>query len=970
MDTTPAFQSSANPNQQEAIRHTNGPLLIIAGPGSGKTFTLVERIVYLISSHNVSPDKLLILTFTDKAAAELRTRISNRLTEMNIRFNLNEMYLGTFHSICLRILEEFREFTRLRRNYSLMDEFDQQYFLYQKQKKFESISNLELVTGDPGRTSSWALSDRLLNWINKISEEAVDPDELIKSHYPEIKALGEACNLYHQLLSDENALDFSTIQFETLNLLRTHQTIKNILRERFEFVMVDEYQDTNTIQELILREVTGENPNLCVVGDDDQGLYRFRGASIRNILQFRDQFAGGCAEVTLSTNYRSHPDIIARYDTWMGGHFWVHEGTAFRLEKTIEPRTDKQFPETATALCLSGHSPEAWHNEVLDLINTLRDKGGLKDLNQIAFLFRSVKNDKAVALAEFLEESGIPVYSPRSNMFFDREEVRLMLGALIFLFPQYPSIRKWHPEIDLSIWDYYDNHCVRPFLEQIKSPENQELREWIIPLARRNQKLAQNTDYAFADLFYQLLQFPLFSRYLGYDATGNVRESRAGRNLAIFSKLLSKFQYLHNVVVLQAKDVDDKVTQLFNQFFRFLKDGGINEYEDVSEYAPSGCVSFLTIHQSKGLEFPVVFVGSMEAVPYKQHSDIDEILQSEYYHRPPFEPIEKTKYYDFWRLYYTAFSRAQNLLVLTAETKAPGRGQRRVPSSYLEGIWNALPDWKESVFRPELLELEPVKTVNLKREYSFTSDIILFENCAEQYRFFRQLEFAPIRTSPILFGTLVHQTIEDIHKTVLRGEEQTIDEDRIRSWFEINYAALSKKERVYLSEYPRMAALEQVLRYYRRENHDWSRLKEAEVDVSLVKDEYILAGTIDLIRDENAAPNTVEIVDFKSEKKPDLIEEREKIERYRRQLEVYSHIVAERTGLNVSRMHLYYTSEESGSPYITFPNDEVSIGKTIESFDGIVSRIENRDFAIAERPKKLCRNCDMRFYCDAKEKQI
>lgn len=970
MNDAPTFQSTANPSQHEAIRHTAGPLLIIAGPGSGKTFTLVERVVYLISNHKVSPEKLLILTFTDKAAAELRTRISNRLAEMNIRFNLNEMYLGTFHSVCLRLLEEFREFTRLRRNYSLMDEFDQQYFIYQKQKQFEAIDNISLLTGDPESTSGWTLSDKLLGWINKIAEEALDPNELSKSQHAQVRALAEACKLYRLLIDEENALDFSMIQFETLKLLREHESVRNTLRERFEYVMVDEYQDTNTIQELILRELTGDHPNLCVVGDDDQGLYRFRGASIRNILQFRDQFPGACAEVTLSTNYRSHPNIIARYDTWMGGHFWNHEGKTFRLEKTIEPRSDRQFPETATALRVSGTTPEEWHNEVLSFANTLREKGGLIDLNQIAFLFRSVKNDKAVALAEFLEENGIPVYSPRSNMFFDREEVRLVLGALIFLFPQYASVRKWHPEINLSIWEYYDNECVRPFVEQVRAPENQALRDWIVPLARRNQNLAQNTDYAFADLFYQLLQFPLFSRYLGSEATGNVRESRAGRNLAIFSKLLSKFQYLHNIIVLQPKDVDDKVVQLFNQFFRFLKDGGINEYEDVSEYAPSGCVSFLTIHQSKGLEFPVVFVGSMESVPYKQHSELDEILENHYYHRPPFEPIEKTKYYDFWRLYYTAFSRAQNLLVLTAETKLPGRGQRRVPSSYLEGIWNALPDWKDPVFKPELLELEPVKTVNLKREYSFTSDIILFENCAEQYRFFRQLEFAPIRTSPILFGTLVHQTIEDIHKTVLRGEEHTIDEDRIRSWFEINYAALSKKERVYLAEYPRMAALEQVLRYFRRESHDWSRLKEAEVDVSLVKDEYILAGTIDLIRDENAAPDTVEIVDFKSEKKPDLVEDREKIERYRRQLEVYSHIVAERTGLNVSRMHLYYTSEESGSPHITFPNDEASIGKTIESFDGVVSRIERRDFAITERPKKLCRNCDIRFYCDAKEKQI
>ena len=970
MQSQPTFTRNASPNQTEAIQHVRGPLLIIAGPGSGKTFTLVERIIYLIAEHAIAPEKMLILTFTDKAAGELKTRVSNRLGEMGIKFNLNEMYLGTFHSICLRILEEFREFTRLRRNYSLMDEFDQQYFLYQKQKHFETVENISLLTGGKEKTSSWKLSDKLQGLINKISEEAVEPEDLSKSNHAEVRALGETCLLYRRLLEEENALDFSTIQFETLKLLRQNEAVKNELRSRFEFVMVDEYQDTNTIQELILRELTGAvNPNLCVVGDDDQGLYRFRGASIRNILEFREQFAEDvCSQVTLSTNYRSHPDIIEKYDSWMSGHFWNHEGKMFRLEKKIEARNDKEFPATATAIRVSGDSPEEWHSEILQFINALREKGSLTNLNQIAFLFRSVKNKKAVALAEFLEASGIPVYSPRSNMFFDREEIRLMIGALIFLFPQYESIRKWHPEINLPIWEYFDNECVRPFVEQVRASENKSLREWIIPLAKRHQKLAQNTDYSFADLFYELLQFPLFSKYLGVESTGDVLESRSARNLAIFSKLLSKFQYLHNVIILSSKDLDDKIKHLFNQFFRFLKEGGINEYEDVTEYAPSGCVSFLTIHQSKGLEFPVVFVGSMEAVPMSQHNKLDTILENEFFSRPPFEPHEKTKYYDFWRLYYTAFSRAQNLLVLTSQVILPSRFTRRSPSSYLEGIWKVLPDWRGESFKPELLELELVKTVNLKREYSFTSDIILFENCAEQYRFYRQLEFAPIRTSPILFGNLVHQTIEDIHKTVLRGEEKTISEDKIRSWFEVNYAALTKKERVYLAEYPRLAALEQVLRYYRREKHDWSRLKQAEVDVSLVKDEYILAGTIDLIKDETGLPDTVEIVDFKSEKKPDLIDDREKIERYRRQLEVYSHIVMERTGLNVSRMHLYYTSEESGSPYITFPNDEVSIGETIKTFDGIVSRIERKDFTIAERPKKLCKNCDMRYYCDAKER--
>lgn len=143
-----ALQSKTNPQQLEAIVATDGPVLIIAGPGSGKTFTLVERIVYLITHKGVAPESLLVVTFTDKAARELTTRISNPLAELGIQFNLNEMYLGTFHSICLRLLEDYREFTRLKRSFTLFDQFDQQYFLYQHIKDFRELPDAQLVIGD------------------------------------------------------------------------------------------------------------------------------------------------------------------------------------------------------------------------------------------------------------------------------------------------------------------------------------------------------------------------------------------------------------------------------------------------------------------------------------------------------------------------------------------------------------------------------------------------------------------------------------------------------------------------------------------------------------------------------------------------------------------------------------------------------------------------------------------------------
>ncbi|MET0065548.1 MAG: ATP-dependent DNA helicase [Candidatus Thiodiazotropha sp.] len=954
------FATTANACQRDAIESTEGPLLIIAGPGSGKTFTLVERIVYLITHKGATPESLFVVTFTEKAAQELTTRVSNRLLELGIHFNLHEMYLGTFHSICLRLLEENREFTRLKRSFTVMDQFDQQYFLYQNLEPYHDIQNAEHILGKKDG-ARWRQSESLLKWLNKATEEALDPDDLIHAEDEAVVALGECLKLYQQQLEEHNALDFSGIQYEALTLLRDYPLVLEEVRYKITYLMVDEYQDTNTIQEMILKLLCAEKPNLCAVGDDDQGLYRFRGASVRNILSFADQFGNNqCKQVRLTTNYRSHPDIIHFYNRWMDSQAWEVGGQSFRFDKRIEEDKSQEFPETASVITVSAEEGDDWHDEVESFLRDMRARGSITDWNQVAFLFRSVKNPKAVALARALEERGIPVYSPRSNLFFEREEVRLMIGALIFLFPQFPEIRKWNDEAHLPVWDYYDRACFAPFISELRKPENADLLNWARPIAKQHMTLTENTDYAFSGLLYQLLSYPLFSRFLDEEDDGSLVNERAARNLAQLSKLLYKFEYLHHVSVLNPAFLENNIKSLFNSFLRFLKDGGIDEYEDTSEYAPRGCVSFLTIHQSKGLEFPVVMVGSLEAVPRKQYTDLDEALEQGYLSRPPFEPLERTKYFDFWRLYYTAYSRAQNLLVMTCQEK-DGRG--RTPSKHFARFYDQLPPWKSDSFKPDLLDLEQVKEVHLKKEYSFTSHLTLFENCAQQYRFFKELEFMPVRTSPILFGTLVHQTIEDIHKTVLRGEVEKLSEAQIESWFNTNYHYLTKRERVYLAEPIKHVALGHVLRYYQRQGGDWSKILEAEVDISLVKDEYILKGSVDLITGEDG---TVEIVDFKSEKKPDIEKDREKLRRYQRQLEVYAHLVEERTGQKVTKTHLYYTSEESGNPFITFPKDDSSINNTIATFDAVVHRIESRDFSITERPAKLCIECDMRAHCDAK----
>ena len=950
-----------NKKQGVAIQHTEGPLLVIAGPGAGKTMTLVERVVHLIIDQEVAPSAIMVATFTEKAAKELITRISNRLLKLDIRVNLNEMYIGTLHSIFLNLLEEYRDFTRLKRNFRMLDQFDQQYFIYNNIYDYLAIDEIEAFTGTGG--NNWYKAKTIATYVNKVGEECLDAKVLIDATEPEIKAIGAAYQLYEAQLEDENALDFSFIQLEVLRLLENQPEVLEEIRGKIQYIMVDEYQDTNTIQEWILLMLKGKGNNICVVGDDDQGLYRFRGATIRNILEFPNHFSTStCKEITIDTNYRSHPDIVDFYNNWMQLHNWKQGGTSFRFEKTIKPHESNAAAHPGVIKVSAEGSALNYHEEVLAFIRHLEKKEILTDYNQIAFLFKSVKNNKIIALADFLEENGIPVFSPRSALFFQREEIQLLLGAIVFIFPHLFDVLPWSADAQLKIWDYYQE-CKVKFADTLRANKesNSGLLKWVQEKAKAHLKLTGKTTYSFSALVYQLLEFPLFSKYLDTDLKGRKTDLRAPYNIAKLTKLLNKFEYLHNITVLSSTNIEKNLKALFNKFLRFIYDGGIEEYEDFDEYAPSGCVSFMTIHQSKGLEFPIVFVGSLGASPRKSYKEVDEILQK-YYHKKPFEPIEDIKYFDFWRLYYTAFSRPQNLLVLTAN-EIEGRG--RTPSKHLLPIYKDLPNW--DAVNLDAMELKTVKAANIKKEYSFTSHILLYENCPLQYKFYKELEFVEVRLGGVIGGTLLHQTIEDIHKAVLRDELEKVTDDNIALWFESNYKLLVKQQRTYLQPGQLKSLLKQIIRYKNKMQDQWHIIKEAEVDVSLVKEDYILKGTIDLIRGENG---TVELIDFKTGNKPDVNDldpyTRRVLGGFKRQLEIYAHLVEERTGQKVSNMRLYYPKEELGSPYITFKKDTAHIEDTISSFSEVVAKIEEKNFDTSHivRSEKQCGNCDMRYHCN------
>lgn len=961
----------ANDAQRQAISTTNGPVLITAGPGTGKTFTLVQRTVYLIEQCGVAPEQIMVATFTEKAAKELVTRITNELDARGISVNLTEMYVGTFHSLCLRILKENLEYTRLKQGFKVLDEFDQAYTVFQSFHRFKSIDGYDNVLGKGG---TWRKAGTLCTLVNNLAEELVDPQLLLNDKDPDLVSLGHLTLEYRKLLQEQNLLDFASIQVEAHRLLIDHPQVAQKLSEQLQYLMIDEYQDTNYVQEQLVFILGGNNSNICVVGDDDQGLYRFRGATIRNILEFPDKFPQGqCTIIPLVTNYRSDAQIVDFYNTWMttteDENFDFDWGT-FRYDKTITPAAPTPLSSPSVISLGGSEDPREWHREVLAFIRTLEASGKLTDYNQLAFLFRSVKHPKVKALASYLEDNGINVYSPRSEMFFKRKEIMLAIGLLLVIFPLYvkslqddesPATKFLKPD---QI-DYYVK-CINTAKAHLATPEAQDLKGWLVSKGREHATLTGQTDYAIAALFYQMLAFEPFASMITAPMDSGLVDLRPARNIARLTQIIGKFEFLHDVSILSARKskgcterhIDRTIDQFFTLYMRLLMEGGIGEYEDDSEYAPSGCVSFLTIHQSKGMEFPIVFVDSLHSFPRKEAATIMDDVEAKYFHREPFEPEDQIKYFDFWRVYYTAFSRAQNLLVLTCNE------DNRTPSKYFRTPYRQLPNASDPAFKLEEFTFDTVKGVNLKEKYSFTSHISVYETCPRQYKFYRELEFAPVRVTARMFGTLVHQTIEDVHRAALRGEEALITEDNVVKWFDANYTYLSRAERAHLAPAQRKSAIGQVQRYVARQDGRWEQIKQAEVDVSLVKPEYIVDGTIDLIRGQDG---TVEIVDFKSEKKPDLNSNskwhRDRLERYRRQLHLYAHLVHERTGETVSKMHVYYTGEEDSNPQITWDYSPTAIEATMEVFDETVHKIMAKEYSGCARSAKTCGTCDFLAYC-------
>ncbi|MDO5713026.1 MAG: DNA helicase PcrA [Tissierellia bacterium] len=603
-----------NKQQQEALLYTEGPLLILAGAGSGKTKTVTNKIAYLIDEKNISPGSILAFTFTNKAANEMKERV-----EKALRRDISSMWIGTFHSICVRILRMNIDRIGYDRGFSIYDRSDQLTLVKDCLKELDLSKDL--------------YKDRAaLSIIGEAKNQGIEPDKWITDHYTDFyqRQMGEVYALYQKKCKENNALDFDDLLIKTVELLEKHEDIRLYYQYKFEYIFVDEYQDTNMVQYQLIKLLCRPDPNLTVVGDNDQSIYKWRGADIRNILNFEKDFANAKV-ILLEQNYRSTQNILNAANA-------VIKNNPERKDKKLWTENNEGKKVVYRKF---RHSSEE-EKGVVNLISQCNYKG--YSFDDMAILYRI--NAQSRGFEEYLMREGIPYRIVGGLRFYDRKEVKDIIAYLqvienpddnialkrILNVPKrgigassVSQLEEYGNKMGMSLFSVIDTLPENEDL-QIRSQKNIRKFANLINLLREKAKSLSVPE---------LMESVLFeSEYIAKLEQENTVEART--RIENLQELVTAAN--HFMEEFQEAELED-----------FLSTLSLLSDVDKTEEDKKG-VSLMTVHSAKGLEFPVVFLVGMEEqiFPNARSLENDEDLEEER------------------RLCYVAVTRAEKELYITS----------------------------------------------------------------------------------------------------------------------------------------------------------------------------------------------------------------------------------------------------------------------------------------------------------------
>ncbi|MCL5113997.1 MAG: ATP-dependent helicase [Patescibacteria group bacterium] len=950
-------ERALNKHQLQAVRHGNGPLLIIAGAGTGKTTVITERIKHLIVDKNYNPGSILALTFTDKAAYEMQERV-----DVLMPYGYTNLWIHTFHSFCDRILRDDAHMIGLDPSYKLISE-SEAVLLMRK-----NIFNLGLKIFRPLSNPTKFL-DALLTHFSRLKDEDISPQEYIewaekqknseeKKQYEE---LADSYKRYEDLKIKESVMDFSDLISNTLLLFRKRPNALRRYQDQFKFILVDEFQDTNFAQNELAIMLAGQSKNITVVADDDQSIYRFRGAAVSNVLQFKKSFPQAKI-VTLNDNYRSTQTIL---------------DASYRLIQNNNPNRLEVVEGINKKLKSHSSSPQ----EKIRIIHEdrLEDEGDkiaqeIKILSKayeykdIAVLVRANNHSQGITTA--LARHRIPYQFLGPGYLFQQEEVKDLIAYLKFLTDLSDSVSLFRVlSMDIFGISYVELNFLLNFAKRnnlslfealddvnlnFLKPDTQKKLADLREMAKRHlEKTKKET--AGQILYYFLVDSKLFEKLKTSDS---IKEERRIQNIAKFFDRIKNFEM---------ERTDANIFTLVEWLMLMMQMGDSPIAADI-DIRDKNAVNILTVHSSKGLEFKVVFLVNLvsDRFPSRERSEkipLPESIIKEKAQKDRDFHLEEER-----RLFYVGMTRAMNILYFTSSDYY-GAGKR--PRKLSPFVFEALPNLKtekEKKARIQQLSLTEVLSAYeedgeteeerppLKLSYITFSNLQMFDICPLHYKA-RVIFNIPTPPAAVQsFGISVHNALYRFYKQLQEGEKPTLA--KLQNIFKKEWISQGYDSKKYEEE--RFSQGQKMLdKFYKLNcNPPVKPLRLEEPFSFILKNGVKVFGKIDRIDPKGKG---IEIIDYKTG------EENPKAQKaHELQLAMYA-LAATRIKDEVLNrdpkditLTLYFLDGNSKKS-MKFPKDHLD--DLEDKLIAKIEEIENSDFKCSGNI--LCKNCEYKILCSA-----
>ena len=915
-------------DQQRAIEGRRTNLQLIACAGSGKTEVVARRVANLLDSRTspkLAPAEIVAFTFTNKAAAELKHRIQQRVSELpNPPLGMADLYVGTIHGYCAKLLQDHvPEYLK----FEMLNEMQQQLFL----QRYSQASGLTETTTLRNRAlHRYGRDVKLyLNALNVLREDMVDFDAL-----EECTIMG-GLDKYEMLLHERGYFDYSAILKTAVEQIEVGDQMANHLQKQIKYVIVDEYQDVNPIQEDLVVSLHNLGAKICIVGDDDQTIYQWRGSDVENIISFEERYPH-VKSVRLQDNFRSSKGVVATARDFIA----QNEG---RLSKKMQPASEQQY-EPGDVTALEFDSPEEEADWIAEQCHEMRglafDEGDTRrglSWSDMAVLVRARKSMAPIVGA--FRAARIPYVVSGNAGLFDTTEAQAARALFHFI---------------------ADTHVTSQDLDE-QSPELKELRNWWKTAVHDISSRTLSRGLRYAEHTRDRLQaeqaqgITLQGVFLDFLERAGIREDKMGDggdvvmfNLGKFSQLISDYESINH------RSPRKDLFEGFVKFLYFQAEGAYAEGKDDSPFAPPDAVQISTVHQAKGREWATVFIPALQRNRFPSAARPASIWQL-----IPKEAIADGDRYDGLpederRLFYVAMTRSKKFLHFTWAPQA-AKGWYSRPSDFWDEIRGSRYVSRTSPDYSARPRLKPQPKLGIENIALSFSELKYFFQCPYEFKIRVLYGFNGPIAAPLGYGKGLHDALADVHKRAMDGDFASADEaaDLVGTHLRLPYAGDELNQRL------RTAAERTITKYIRDNADELANIVFTEKDVEIALDGGVtVSGRIDLVR--RLDTNEVSIVDLKSTSRAQAEEVTEK------QLNTYVLGYEQLTGERADWVEIHDLDKGKRRPR---PVEDSLVEEVRQDAHRAADALRKQRFPAKPSARK-CGRCDFQMICSSGQKTL